>query len=226
MHSGCCLCSKMPTKRRSIARLPPFERFLAKVDKRDDGCWLWNAYKTPEGYGQFWNGGGHSLAHRWSYEHYVAPIPSGLVIDHLCRNPACVNPAHLECVTMGENTARGTAYEVIRALAKQKTHCKRGHPLFGDNLRIDSRGDRSCRACMALKGKEWKTANRERVNRLQQIRRAKSPKIEKHKPAAECPNCISPFGKNRRDQVYCSNYCMKTAWRKRQQPNTQRKESL
>ena len=49
------------------------------------------------------------LAHRWMYERAVGPIPAGYVIDHLCCNPSCVNPAHLEVVTQAENVHRGRA---------------------------------------------------------------------------------------------------------------------
>lgn len=72
-----------------------------------DGCWLWEG-GTRGGYGRIKLVGHGSLsAHRASYEHHVGPIPEGLVLDHLCRNPACINPAHLEPVTIAENIRRG-----------------------------------------------------------------------------------------------------------------------
>jgi hypothetical protein len=52
-------------------------------------------------------------AHRFAYELLVGPIPEGLVIDHLCRNRRCVNPAHLEPVTAEENWRRGDAPSAI-----------------------------------------------------------------------------------------------------------------
>ncbi len=74
----------------------------------------------------------------------VGPIPDGLYVDHLCRTPACINPAHMELVTNGENVLRGVCPAALNA---RKTHCKRGHPLDGANLRILVSGGRNCREC-------------------------------------------------------------------------------
>lgn len=92
---------------------PAVDRFLSKVDKTDS-CWLWNGRTTPSGYGNFRVGGRQVPAHRWAYENFVGPIPSGLQIDHLCRVRNCVNPAHMEPVTSAENTRRGMAPNHVR----------------------------------------------------------------------------------------------------------------
>jgi hypothetical protein len=85
-------------------------RFFSRVNGTPDGCWLWTAHVNPRtGYVQFRIGGRSGkmvLAHRWSYEHFVGPIPDGLQIDHLCRVRHCVNPSHLEPVTARENRLR------------------------------------------------------------------------------------------------------------------------
>ena len=71
------------------------------------GCWLWNRKFRPDGYGVKSLGKTAEIrAHRWVYEQYVGPIPEGLELDHLCNNPPCVNPAHLEPVTHTENMLR------------------------------------------------------------------------------------------------------------------------
>jgi HNH endonuclease len=66
------------------------------------------------------------MAHRAFYEMHRGPIPEGLVIDHRCRNRACVNPEHLEPVTRGENMRRGDGTKltledarVIRSVVKE-----------------------------------------------------------------------------------------------------------
>lgn len=153
------------------AKTIPFERFCQKYKISEKNCWEWIACRNREGYSWFWNGERPIMAHRWSYEYHKGKIPSGLVIDHLCRNPSCVNPEHLEAVPMKVNTERGNLYRVFVENAKKKSHCKRGHSLSGDNLRIDKRGSRMCKLCQTNKGKEWKRNNRDRVNRQQQERR-------------------------------------------------------
>lgn len=115
-------------------------RFWAKVRKSAQ-CWEWTAYRVPAhgkpGYGQFWNGRKLVLAHRYAYERARGPIPAGLQIDHLCRNKACVNPAHLELVTTQENTRRAAPF-------MRRAACKYGHPL--DGVRPGN-GDRYCITC-------------------------------------------------------------------------------
>ena len=128
---------------------PVEQRFLSKVEKVESGCWQWKASAGPTGYGHFSmrhpNGGWEMrIAHRVSYELFVGPIPEGLELDHLCKNRGCVNPTHLEPVTRKENCRRGGGPTGDRA---RQTHCKRGHLLEGDNLRIRKQGWRNCRTC-------------------------------------------------------------------------------
>lgn len=76
-------------------------RFWKKVNKTE-GCWIWTA-STTGGYGQFWTGTHTVRAHRWSFEQAHGPIPEGLVLDHLCRNRACVRPEHLRACSQRQN---------------------------------------------------------------------------------------------------------------------------
>lgn len=120
---------------------------MRHVEKTPCGCWLWTGAKNENGYG-FTRLGGRdakqSVAHRAVYLALIGPIPDGLVLDHTCRTPACVNPAHLEPVTQRENLLRG---RTIQARNKAKTRCLRGHALSGDNLIVRPNGGRGCRAC-------------------------------------------------------------------------------
>lgn len=93
------------------------DRFWSKVAIHEDGCWLWTGARNSRGYGQWAVNGLSRSVHRVAYEALVGPIPDGLTIDHLCRNKLCVNPDHLEPVTIAENVAR--AHEI-------RTNCRHG----------------------------------------------------------------------------------------------------
>jgi len=82
------------------------QRFEEKYFIAPDGCWMWTGGVTGHGYGAFWVGGRTLGAHRISYELYVGKIPDGLHLDHLCKQTLCVNPYHLEPVTLAENNKR------------------------------------------------------------------------------------------------------------------------
>lgn len=121
------------------------ERFWEKVERAGPGeCWNWTGWNGHKGYGRIWVDGAGRPAHRVSYELAKGPIPEGLVIDHLCRNPGCVNPDHLEPVTQAENNRRGIG---ITSVNLRKTHCIHGHAFDAENTMVDADGHRRCRAC-------------------------------------------------------------------------------
>ena len=97
-------------------RQTAFERFIAKVDKTES-CWIWQGTKNPKGYAKFEK----TYGHRFSYEHYKRPIPAGWQIDHLCKVTSCVNPEHLEAVTLEENLRRQHGDRYLNPL------CVKGH---------------------------------------------------------------------------------------------------
>ncbi len=112
----------------------------------NSGCTLYTGYLDPDGYGQIWVTDRHCGAHRIAYEVYRGPIDTGLSIDHLCRNRACINPCHLETVTTRVNLMRGVG---LAATNSRKTECKRGHPFTPENTYTvnNGRGWRGCRIC-------------------------------------------------------------------------------
>lgn len=131
------------------------ERFFEKVTEGDNDCWLWMGTRGKAGHGQFWNGSRVMGAHRWSYEFLRAEIPEGLVLDHLCRNPPCVNPWHLEPVPQSENMRR----------IPRKTHCPQGHPYDASNTIINTSRPRPFRACRTCKNACDRKSSRERYRR-------------------------------------------------------------
>lgn len=128
---------------------PIEERLWERVVKTET-CWLWMGGPNKDGYGQLtvFPSRRKPMVHRLVYEWLVGPIPDGLTIDHLCRVPNCVNPDHLEAVTMRENILRGNGGGARNARA---THCAKGHPFDEVNTgvrRTGARvGSRWCRAC-------------------------------------------------------------------------------
>lgn len=149
------------------------QRFWDKARQQDTGyespCLTWTGYKQPNGYGKVGLNGKTQYAHRVAYEALVGPIAEGLMIDHLCRNRACVNVAHMEAVTNKVNILRG---ETIMAANAAKTHCDNGHEYTAENTYTrPSDGSRNCRQCI----REWREARSER----EKEQRRQKPRAER-----------------------------------------------
>jgi hypothetical protein len=126
-------------------------------------CWTWKGAINKTGYGHLSIGRpnkGSVRAHRLAYLLCVGPIPEGLILDHLCRNRACPNPAHVEPVTHRENLLRGNGFVGIN---HRKTHCPKGHPYSGHNLInrfYKGKHMRICRICINQKTANWQARQR------------------------------------------------------------------
>ena len=72
------------------------------IAEGDSPCWIWKGRKRS-GYGYVMVQGRQQQAHRYAYELYRSPIPAGMVIRHICNQPACCNPEHLQVGTQHEN---------------------------------------------------------------------------------------------------------------------------
>lgn len=123
-------------------------RFWEKVQEdAETGCMVWTGSRTQGGYGTFGDAGRTRIAHRWLWERENGPVPDDpdtgkrLDLDHLCRNRACVNLAHLEPVTRKENVRRG--------LVPSGDFCRKGHERTPENVRVRVKtGQLSCRVCL------------------------------------------------------------------------------
>lgn len=119
---------------------------ILKYTEQLNGCWLWTRSLNSQGYGKICVGNSETkLVHRVAYEIFKGPIGNGMELDHLCRNPRCCNPDHLEPVSHRENMLRGKTVGAANAI---KTHCKNGHELNEANAyRFGVK--RLCRICRA-----------------------------------------------------------------------------
>jgi len=107
------------------------------------GCWLWTG-KQDKGYGVLWLATGPRRAYTWTWEQERGAIPEGKVLDHLCRRTLCVNPAHLEAVSVVENQRR----KYWGRRVKRKS-CAGGHDLWLNGRRTPE-GGHVCLVCSGL----------------------------------------------------------------------------
>lgn len=157
-------------------RVPMEERFWRKVNKAGPipthrpelgACWQWTGGTTNKGYGKGWMGAHYPtrLAHRIAYVLTHGAIPGELELDHLCRNPACVNPDHLEPVTTYINCIRGESFAAKYAA---QTHCLRGHPFDEKNTRWTATTGRNlhrfCRECDRDRARAYRRRKKETRN--------------------------------------------------------------
>lgn len=122
--------------------------------KKTDTCWLWTGHRNKDGYGMYRG----KLAHRIVYIETNGPYPKGLVTDHLCRVRHCVNPDHLEAVTIAENVRRGDVSMLMRLKHLTTIRCPQNHLYTSDNLYLENSKDghvrRHCKTCVKERRRE------------------------------------------------------------------------
>lgn len=170
-----------------LAGLPAVDRFYARRTVAPSGCWIMG---KAERYTTIRTEAGRGATHRWAYEHFVGPIPDGLVLDHLCRVLSCANPEHLEPVTQAENVARGQTPAVV---AGRTGVCFRGHQL------VVGKKQRECRECRAQINREMSVARL--TGRLVSV-------------LGVCDYCSCRYEPDRRTQRFCSTECRRSNERK------------
>lgn len=113
----------------------------------DSGCWEWLGSRKALGYGVVRINNREVYVHRLMYFLHNGAISRKKELDHLCRNPRCCNPVHLEAVTHQENCKRGQSADAIYRRMRVRNTCPKGHPYYGKNLYRYPDGKRACRIC-------------------------------------------------------------------------------
>lgn len=143
-------------------------------------CRAWKWAKHPLGYGNLYDPETQQVgqAHRYFYEKLRGAIPPGTELDHLCSNPPCCEPIHLEAVTHRENILRGNGFAGVNA---KKTHCSRGHEYTAENIATTTyRNGRRCRKCRAIFGAAYHQKNRLSLCAKARERHALKREYERH----------------------------------------------
>lgn len=109
-------------------------------------CWEWSGKRDRDGYGRVTIDGVTFRVHRIAYALAYGHLRQDRVVDHLCRNPGCVNPMHLEETTVQINTARGVGPCADRARARLRGLCINGHVIAEVGEHKQGRG-MTCAQC-------------------------------------------------------------------------------
>jgi hypothetical protein len=122
-------------------------RFHTKI-RSEAQCLIWTDSLDRDGYGAFWLQGRNRRAHRVAWFMHYGAIPAGAVINHVCRNRACVNPQHLEALQPGDHALRDSVS--APALNARKTHCPEGHE-YDQTVVWGGKRQRVCSICQRAK---------------------------------------------------------------------------
>lgn len=144
--------------KRGRPAIPAKEKILKNIRLNENGCWLWVGKLNKNGYSTLSHMDQTVSGHRLSFETFRYKIPKNKVIDHICRVTACVNPEHLDAVSIKDNNRRA------KNLNREKTHCKRGHEYTNENTYVEHNNkghtSRQCRKCNALNARRRREVER------------------------------------------------------------------
>ena len=151
---------------------PKIDRVMARViPVPESGCWIWEGYTEPDGYGRVILDTVRYHVHKFVWEHFNGPVPPKLQLDHLCRVRCCANPSHLEVVTGRVNSLRGESPAAHNA---RKTHCLRGHEFTQENtylFKSKSGYGRLCRQCGREHALKYSRENKVLIKQRRQMKR-------------------------------------------------------
>lgn len=128
------------------------DRFNSKWERQGD-CLIWTNSLDRDGYGTFFFRGANRRAHRVAWYIANGEIPDDMVINHVCRNRACVNHQHLGLTTKSENVMRDSVAPAY--INSQKTTCPAGHP-YDKTVTWSGKTQRICSICRNAKANERK----------------------------------------------------------------------
>lgn len=129
-----------------------FNKFLGESDSND--CIPWIGVKTRVGYGHFWLDGKYRLAHRVIWTWRMGAIPEDHHIDHICKNPLCMNVQHLRVTPSWYSSWEGSDRN------RRKTHCSNGHEFNKFNT-FQYGNVRHCGICIAERSRRYRREKRE-----------------------------------------------------------------
>ena len=144
---------------RPATRGEPLERVMRYIQyDTNGGCWLWDSGITFNGHSHYpiftLRPGKQERVNRFMYRTHNGPIMRNEIVRHTCDVTLCVNPAHLIVGTHKDNAqdreTRGRSRWAVHGVA---SHCRYGHPMSGENLRIYG-GRRACRECRNERGRQ------------------------------------------------------------------------
>lgn len=146
-------------RRRRTDPLVRIKRGIA-IDQ-NNGCWVWQRRRFPNGYGCLKLNGRNHIVSRVMFVLTYGKLPPGRYAHHKCANKSCCNPRHLEALSPYEHVERSPKF--LGFVNRHKSHCVNGHEFSEENTYIDSRGGRHCRKCRVIRNIQWR---RKKTNNL------------------------------------------------------------
>ena len=155
------------------------KRIFKNVSPKVNKCWIWTGATDARGYGLVHFRGRTERIHRIMYAWRIKEIPrringkKSLQLHHLCNNPGCCNPSHLQLMSPRSHVLSSNG---ITAMHHRKTKCIHGH-----ELKLAKNGKRrDCPTCDLIRHKK-RMNGPHREYWLEKARQAAKRWRDKHK---------------------------------------------